>query len=90
MCTSGIGPCQLPADADGKPLRPAILYGVDTRSYKEVAGLTGRYGDDAVVQRCGQLADVPVAGRLYDDLFAHYLDLYPATTDIQHDLAGMP
>ena len=53
VCTSGIGPCQLPADADGKPLRPAILYGVDTRAYKEVAELTERYGDDTIVQRCG-------------------------------------
>ena len=53
VCTSGIGPCQLPADADGKPLRPAILYGVDTRAYKEVAELTDRYGDDTIVARCG-------------------------------------
>ena len=53
VCTSGIGPCQLPADADGKPLRPAILYGVDTRAYKEVAELTDRYGDDEIVRRCG-------------------------------------
>src|SRR6478752_6694210 len=53
VCTSGIGPCQLPADADRKPLRPAILYGVDTRAYKEVAELTDRYGDDTIVQRCG-------------------------------------
>ena len=49
----GIGPCQLPADADGRPLRPAILYGVDTRAYKEVAELTDRYGDDEIVRRCG-------------------------------------
>jgi xylulokinase len=53
VCTSGIGPCQLPADADGQPLRPAILYGVDTRAYKEVAELTEKYGDDEVVRRCG-------------------------------------
>ena len=51
VCTSGIGPCQLPADADGQPLRPAILYGVDTRAYKEVAELTEKYGDDEVVRR---------------------------------------
>ena len=46
-------PCQLPADADGEPLRPAILYGVDTRAYKEVAELTDKYGDDEIVRRCG-------------------------------------
>ena len=55
VCTSGIGPCQLPADADGKPLRPAILYGVDTRAYKEVAELTEKYGNDAILEKCGNL-----------------------------------
>lgn len=34
--TSGIGPCVLPVDDDGKPLRPAILYGIDTRATKEI------------------------------------------------------
>lgn len=29
---SGMGPCALVTDADGVPLRPAILYGVDTRA----------------------------------------------------------
>jgi len=55
VCTSGIGPCQLPADADGNPLRPAILYGVDTRASKEVAELTAKYGDDAILEKCGNL-----------------------------------
>src|SRR5689334_16657037 len=32
ICISGIGPCLLPADASGQPLRPAILYGIDTRA----------------------------------------------------------
>ena len=62
VCTSGIGPCQLPADADGRPLRPAILYGVDTRAYKEVAELTDRYGDDTIVAALRQLADLAIAG----------------------------
>src|SRR4051794_10246815 len=26
LCVSGIGPCLLAADANGQPLRPAILY----------------------------------------------------------------
>ena len=32
VCTSGIGACLLPADGDVKPLRPAILYGIDSRA----------------------------------------------------------
>ena len=41
---SGIGPCLLAADGDGRPLRPGILYGVDTRATREVEELTERYG----------------------------------------------
>ena len=37
---SGIGPCVVPCDADDRPLRPAILYGVDTRAETEVEELT--------------------------------------------------
>lgn len=41
---SGIGPCLLPADAAGSPLRPAILYGVDTRAGAEIAELNAELG----------------------------------------------
>jgi xylulokinase len=50
---SGIGPCALPATAAGEPLRPAILYGVDTRATAEIAGLTEELGADTVVERAG-------------------------------------
>lgn len=55
ITTSGIGPCSLFCDADGKPLRPAILYGVDTRAYKEVAELTDKIGEEALVEKCGNI-----------------------------------
>src|SRR5450830_1504317 len=32
MAVSAIGPCLLPLDAQMQPLRPGILYGVDTRA----------------------------------------------------------
>ncbi|HZE32727.1 MAG TPA: hypothetical protein VE198_14985 [Actinoallomurus sp.] len=50
---SGIGPCALPATAAGEPLRPAILYGVDTRAVAEIEGLTARYGAEVIVERGG-------------------------------------
>ncbi|OEV04995.1 FGGY-family carbohydrate kinase [Streptomyces oceani] len=53
VCVSGIGPCLLPADADGRPLRPAILYGVDTRAGEQIAEQTERYGAERVLERCG-------------------------------------
>ncbi len=51
MSVSGIGPTTLPADADGRPLRAAMLYGIDTRAGDEIAELTDRYGAEAMVQR---------------------------------------
>lgn len=53
VTTSGIGPCSQFCDAEGKPLRPAILYGVDTRAHKEVAELLDKYGEKAVIEKCG-------------------------------------
>ncbi|MGW4772346.1 FGGY-family carbohydrate kinase [Nocardia sp. NPDC004278] len=50
---SGIGPCLLPADANGIPLRPAILYGVDTRATAEIAELNQEFGAAAVLERGG-------------------------------------
>ena len=50
---SGIGPCLLPADAQMRPLRPAILYGIDTRATREIAELTDLYGESAILERSG-------------------------------------
>ena len=50
---SGIGPVLLPADEHDVPLRPAILYGVDTRAGDQIAELTARYGEDEIMRRCG-------------------------------------
>ncbi|WP_067472314.1 FGGY-family carbohydrate kinase [Nocardia amamiensis] len=53
LAVSGIGPCLLPADAEGKPLRPAILYGVDTRASAEIAELNDEFGAQAILDRAG-------------------------------------
>jgi xylulokinase len=53
VAVSGIGPCVLPATADGRPLRAAILYGVDTRAGAEVVELTARIGEQRIVARGG-------------------------------------
>ena len=50
---SGIGPVLLPADADGRPRRPAILYGVDTRATREIEELTDRFGAAEILRRGG-------------------------------------
>ena len=48
-----LGPCLVPADGDGWPLRPAILYGIDTRASAEIDELDRRLGPTAVLARCG-------------------------------------
>ena len=53
VCVSGIGPCFLAAGEGGRPLRPAILYGIDTRATREVEELTERYGNEKVIEVCG-------------------------------------
>jgi len=44
VAVSAIGPCVLPLDADGRPLRPGILYGIDSRASDECRELAERYG----------------------------------------------
>jgi xylulokinase len=53
LAVSGIGPCLLPADSAGRPLRPAILYGVDTRASVEIAEQTAEFGASEILARGG-------------------------------------
>ncbi|PWU47703.1 sugar kinase [Micromonospora globispora] len=59
---SGMGPCVLLTDADGVPLRPSILYGIDTRSTGQIARLNERFGENAIMQRCGSALSTQSAG----------------------------
>ncbi|HEY3073414.1 MAG TPA: FGGY-family carbohydrate kinase [Candidatus Limnocylindrales bacterium] len=45
---SGLGPCLVPVDRNGRPLRRAILYGVDTRSVPQIEELERRYGREEI------------------------------------------
>jgi len=62
VCTSGIGACLLPTDGDGNPLRPAILYGIDSRAEKEIRELNDRYGREALLRRCGSVCTTQAVG----------------------------
>jgi xylulokinase len=46
--TSGLGACVLPVDEAGKPLRQAILYGIDTRAIEEMAELEHVFGKEKI------------------------------------------
>ena len=76
---SGIGPVLLPADADGRPLRPAILYGVDTRATREIAELTDEIGADAIVARGGTPLSSQAVGPKWRWLQRHEPEVWAAT-----------
>ena len=50
---SAIGPCVVAVAEDLTPLRPAILYGVDTRATRQIDALTARLGRDEIMRRSG-------------------------------------
>jgi xylulokinase len=39
VTTSAIGPCVLPVDESGRPLRKGILYGIDSRAARQISSL---------------------------------------------------
>ncbi|TFV59443.1 sugar kinase [Mycobacterium sp. PS03-16] len=62
MCVSGVGPCLVLCDDQLTPLRPAILYGVDTRATAEIASLTEEFGEAAILERAGTLLSSQAVG----------------------------
>ncbi|MCK5783078.1 MAG: FGGY-family carbohydrate kinase, partial [Desulfobacterales bacterium] len=62
IALSAIGPCVLPLDADGTPLRPGILYGVDTRASDEIDYLNDKLGEDAIYEFSGMTLSSQAAG----------------------------
>lgn len=59
---SGMGPCVLVADHQGRPLRPAILYGVDSRAVRQIQYLTTEHGEQSIVDRCGSALSTQSVG----------------------------
>lgn len=53
MSVSGIGPCALLTDEFNRPLRSAILYGIDTRAEQEVVSVTAALGAERILEHAG-------------------------------------
>ncbi|MEO3753271.1 FGGY-family carbohydrate kinase [Streptomyces sp. B6B3] len=92
---SGIGPCLLPADAAAAPLRPAILYGVDTRAGAQIDQLNARFGASALLERCGSpLTSQAVGPKLAwlrqeePDVYARTRRWFMASSYLVHRLTG--
>lgn len=62
MCVSGVGPCLVLCDDELRPLRPAILYGVDTRATAEIDSLTEELGAERILARAGTLLSSQAVG----------------------------
>ncbi len=59
---SAIGPCCLPVDKECKPLRNAILYGVDTRAVKEIEWLNKTIGEEIIFEQCANALSAQAVG----------------------------
>lgn len=53
VAVSAIGPCMLPIDEAGRPLRPGVLYGIDTRASAEIEWLNSEFDEDALLDLGG-------------------------------------
>ena len=51
---SAIAPTMLPLDEHYRPLRPSILYGIDTRASAEIDEMNQALGEERVFERTGQ------------------------------------
>jgi xylulokinase len=80
---SAIGPCVVPLDASGKPLRPAILYGIDSRASREIAELEARFDADEMAKRNGMRLTSQAIGPKIRWIRNHEPDVFANTAIMQ-------
>ncbi|MGZ4639633.1 MAG: FGGY-family carbohydrate kinase [Actinomycetes bacterium] len=92
---SGMGPCVLLTDDADAPLRPAILYGVDTRSTAQIDRLERELGAEEILRRCGSALTTQAAGAKIawvadeePELFARARRLYMPSSWLVQRLTG--
>lgn len=92
---SAIAPTMLPLDANFRPLRPAILYGIDTRASAEIDELTQAFGAQEVFERTGQFLTSQSVGpkvlwykRHEPELFSRTHKIVTAATYLVYRLTG--
>lgn len=76
MCVSGVGPCLVLCDAELRPLRPAILYGIDTRAVAEIDQLTAELGAEAILERAGTALSSQAVGPKLEWVHRHEPDVF--------------
>jgi xylulokinase len=76
MCVSGVGPCLVLCDDDLRPLRPAILYGIDTRAAAEIDALTAELGETEILAQAGTLLSSQAVGPKIEWVRRHEPDVF--------------
>jgi len=76
---SAIGSCVLPIDEQGQPLRPAILYGIDTRATAEINYLEQELGQIERFRAGGLHLDAQASGPKVLWIRNHEPELYEKT-----------
>ena len=95
VAASAIAPTMLPLDENCQPLRPAILYGIDTRAGQEIEDLTAELGADEIFSCTGQALSAQSVGpkvlwyrRRQPELFARTRKIVTASTYLVYRLTG--
>ncbi|MGH3301514.1 MAG: FGGY-family carbohydrate kinase [Streptosporangiaceae bacterium] len=79
VTVSGMGPCLLPCGPQIEPLRPAILYGIDTRAEAEIRELTAVLGAREIVASGGSALSSQAVGPKMAWLRRHEPELWRRT-----------
>jgi xylulokinase len=95
VACSAIGPCMLPIDKEGNPLRMGVLYGVDTRATAEIAELEEKYGKKTLFEQTGnELSSQAVGPKILwlkhnePDIYKKTYKIVTATTFMTGKLTG--
>lgn len=95
VAVSAIGPCMLPVDESGKPLRPGVLYGIDTRAHREIEQLNQMFGEAAIFELGGMaLTSQAVGPKILwlknnePDVYAKTHKVITASSYLIHRLTG--
>lgn len=79
---SAIGPCLLALDASGRPLRPGILYGVDTRASQQIDTINNCLGEEAIFDFSGMALTSQAIGPKILWLKQQEPEIWNRTTDL--------
>jgi xylulokinase len=79
-CVSGVGPCLVLCDEAVRPLRPAIMYGVDTRATAEIDSLTAELGADEILEKAGTALSSQAVGPKLEWVRRHEPEVFEKAT----------